>query len=80
MMLWNTAVVLEPFQRLWAQGVVAHSCNSWTWEVHKGGSGLQSCPQLHSGFRASLDFLHHCLKMKVGIDGGTEQTEDHIGY
>lgn len=55
-------------------GMVTHTCNLRTWEVEIGRSWVQSCPQLHSEFKASLGYLKPCLKTKQHqIDKQTEE-------
>jgi hypothetical protein len=38
-------------------GMVMHSCNLGTQEKEAGRAEVQDCPQLHSGFEASLERL-----------------------
>lgn len=49
--------------------MVVHVCNPGTQEVDARESGVQSQPQLHSNFMASLGYSRPCLKTKAGVGG-----------
>jgi hypothetical protein len=43
-------------------GLVVPACDSSTWEVEAGGSGVQSYPHLHRASEARLGYVRLCLK------------------
>jgi hypothetical protein len=51
----------KPGMKLFTAGLVAHTCNSSTWEEKADKAGIQGLPLLCKEFRASLGHLGDCF-------------------
>lgn len=56
----NNILFLCRIETVVKAGVVAHACNTSTWEVETGKSGVQEL-QLCSNFKTSLLYMRPCL-------------------
>ena len=45
--------------------MVEHTCNPITEEIEAGESEVQGYPGLHSEFKANLDYMKPCFKIKT---------------